>query len=109
MALPFSETKKQNMVQHRKGDTGSKKLDTDFGLCEEKRSWVKGEGVVFWYKEKNCDIGSKKLSPGFDLGKEIGYWVKKARVKVWSIMRKRFGSQKGSLKRQMMSDRLPFW
>lgn len=35
------------MVQHRKGDTGSKKLDTDFGLCEEKRSWVKGEGVVF--------------------------------------------------------------
>ena len=76
------------MVQHRKGDTGSKKLDTDFGLCEEKRSWVKGKGVVFWYKEKNCDIGSKK---------------------VWSIMRKRFGSQKGSLKRQMMSDRLPFW
>lgn len=67
------------MVQHRKGDTGSKKLDTDFGLCEEKRSWVKGEGVVFWYKEKNCDIGSKKLSPGFDLGKEIGYWVKKSK------------------------------
>ena len=97
------------MVQHRKGDTGSKKLDTDFGLCEEKRCWVKGEGVVFWYKEKNCDIGSKKLSPGFDLGKEIGYWVKKAMVKVWSIMRKRFESQKGSLKRQMMSDRLPFW
>ena len=52
--------------------------------------------------------GSKKLSLGFDLGKEIGYWVKKARMKVWSIMRKRFGSQKGSLKRQMMSDRLPF-
>ena len=97
------------MVQHRKDDTGSKKLDTDFGLCEEKMCWVKGEGVVFWYKEKNCDIGSKKLSPGFDLGKEIGYWVKKARVKVWSIMRKRFESQKGSLKRQMMSDRLPFW
>lgn len=96
------------MVQHRKGDTGSKKLDTDFGLWEEKRSWVKGEGVVFWYKEKNYDIGSKKLSPGFDLGKEIGFWVKKARVKVWSIMRKRFGSQKGSLKRQMMSDRLSF-
>ncbi len=96
------------MVQNRKGDTGSKKFDTDFGLCEEKRSWVKEEGVAFWYKEKNCDIGSKKLGPGFDLGKEIGYWVKKARVKVWSIMRKRFGSQKGSLKRQMMSDRLPF-
>ena len=50
------------MVQHRKGDTGSKKLDTDFGLCEEKRSWVKGKGVVFWYKEKNCDIGSDRLA-----------------------------------------------
>lgn len=59
-------------------------------------------------QHRKGDTGSKKLSPGFDLGKEIGFWVKKARVKVWSIMRKRFGSQKGSLKRQMMSDRLPF-
>ena len=37
----FFRNKEAKFGQHRNGDVGSKKLDTDFGLCEEKRSWVK--------------------------------------------------------------------